>query len=112
MCTYMLAIFLNSISLLYTYWFPRWVGGKELACKAGDTGVMGLILRLGRSPGGGNGNPLLYSCLENPMDREAWWAIVHGVTRSQTGNTMTGHFLPQGSVYRRQTCYLEAIKSR
>ena len=38
----------------------------------------------GRSPGGGNGNPLQYSCLENFMDRGAWWAIVHGVTKSQT----------------------------
>ena len=41
-----------------------------------------------RSPGGGNGNPLQYSCLENPMDREAWWAIVHGVTKSQTRLSM------------------------
>ena len=39
---------------------------------------------LGRYPGGGNGNPLQYSCLENPMDRETWWATVHGVTNSQT----------------------------
>ena len=89
---YMLAVFLNSISLLYTYWFPRWVGGKELACKAGDTGVMGLIPRLGRSPGGGNGNPLLYSCLENPTDREAWRAMVPGVTRSRTRLSMHTHF--------------------
>ena len=45
---------------------------------------VGLILWLGRSPGEGNGNPLLYSCLGNPMDREAWWATVHGVAKSQT----------------------------
>ena len=38
----------------------------------------------GRSPGGGQGNPFQYSCLENPMDRETWWATVHGVTESQT----------------------------
>ena len=43
-----------------------------------------LILGLGRFPGGGHGNPLQYSCLENPMDREAWWAMVHGVTKSRT----------------------------
>ena len=49
------------------------------ACNAGD---LGLIPGLGRSPGEGNGNPLQYSCLENPMDRGAWWAIVHGVTES------------------------------
>ena len=44
-----------------------------------------------RSPGGGNGNPLQYSCLENPMDREAWWAIVHGVTKSQTRLSMEAY---------------------
>ena len=45
---------------------------------------MGLIPGLGRSPGEGNGNPLQYSCLENPMDRGAWWAVVLGVANSQT----------------------------
>ena len=52
--------------------------GKESVCNAGD---LGSIPGLGRSPGEGNGNPLQYSCLENPMDRGAWQAIVHGVTR-------------------------------
>ena len=52
---------------------------KESTCSVGD---LGLIPRLGRSPGEGNGNPLQYSCLKNPTDREAWWATVHGVTRS------------------------------
>ena len=56
--------------------------GRESACKAGDTGDMGSIPGSGRSPGGGNGNPHPYSCLENPMDREAKWAAVHGVTKS------------------------------
>ena len=45
---------------------------------------LSLIPGLGRSPGKGHGNPLQYSCLENPMDREAWWATVHGVTKSWT----------------------------
>ena len=45
---------------------------------------MGLIPGLGRSPGGGHGNPLWYSCLENPMDRGVWWVIVHRVAKSQT----------------------------
>ena len=49
--------------------------GKETACNAGDPG---LIPALGRSPAEGNGNPLQYSCLENPMERGAWKAIVHG----------------------------------
>ena len=52
--------------------------GKESTCNTGD---LGLIPGLGRSPGEGNGNPLQYSCLENPMDRGAWWATVHEVTR-------------------------------
>ena len=49
-----------------------------------ETQEVGLIPGSGRSPGGGNGNPLQYSCLGNPMDREAWWATVHGVPKSQT----------------------------
>ena len=51
---------------------------KNLPANAGD---MGLIPGLGRSPGEGNGNPLQYSCLENSIDRGAWWATVHGVTK-------------------------------
>ena len=51
---------------------------------ARDTGDSGLISGSGRSPGGGNGNPLQYSCLENPVDRGAWQATVHGVTKGQT----------------------------
>ena len=54
---------------------------KKSTCKAGD---LGLILGLGRSPEGGHDNPLQYSCLENSMDRGAWWAAVHGVTKSWT----------------------------
>ena len=60
---------------------PRWLGGKESACNAGD---MGSIPGLGRSPGEENGNPLQYSCLENSMDRGAWWVTVHGVAKSWT----------------------------
>ena len=58
--------------------------GKESACSAGDIGDRGSIPGPGRSPGEGNGNPLHYSCLENPMDRGAWRAAVHGVTKSLT----------------------------
>ena len=54
---------------------------KESACNAGVTEDVGLIPGLGRSPGEGNGNPLQYSCLENPMDRGAWQATVHGGKR-------------------------------
>ena len=55
---------------------------KNPPANAGDLGDVGLIPGLGRSPGVGNGNPLQYSCLENSMDRGAWWAIVDGVTKS------------------------------
>ena len=60
----------------------RWLSGKEFACNAGDTG---LIPRLGKSLGEGNGNPLQYSCLGNPMNRGGWWSIVHGVAKSRKG---------------------------
>ena len=61
--------------------FPGGSDKKEFACNAGDTG---LIPGLGRYPGGGNGKPLQYSCLENPMDRGAWWATAHRVTENWT----------------------------
>ena len=54
---------------------------KNLLANAGDTGDAALIPGSGRSPGEGNGNPLQYSCLEDPMDRGAWWATVYGVTK-------------------------------
>ena len=56
---------------------------KNPLCNAEDTGDLGLILSR-RSPGGGNGNPLQYSCLKNPMDREAWQAKAQGACKNQT----------------------------
>ena len=64
---------------------------KSLSASAGDIRDAGLIPGSGRSPGGGNGNPLQYSCLENLMDRGAWQATVHGVTKSQTQLNDLGH---------------------
>ena len=61
--------------------FPDGLDNKESACNAVGPG---LIPGSGRFPGEGNGNPLQYSCLENSVDREAWWATVHGVTKSWT----------------------------
>ena len=61
--------------------FPGGPDSEESTCNVGD---LGSIPGSGRSPGGGHGNPLQYSCLENPMDRGAWWATVHGVAKSQT----------------------------
>ena len=61
--------------------FPGGKDGKVSACNVGD---LGSIPGSGRSPGKGNGNPLQYSCLENPMDGGAWLATIHGVAKSQT----------------------------
>ena len=65
----------------YPMGFPGSSPGNESTCNAADPGS---IPGWGRSPGEGNSNPLQYSFLENPMDRGAWWAAVHGVTKSQT----------------------------
>ena len=59
-------------------------GGSVVKNPTANTGDVGLIPGLGRSAGEGNGTPLQYSCLENPMDGGAWWATVHGVAKSQT----------------------------
>ena len=66
------------------YSFPGSSVVKNLPANAGNTGDAGLIPGLGRFPGEGNGNPFWYSCLENPMDRGAWQAIVQGSQKSQT----------------------------
>ena len=72
---------LNCYSYKLSMELSWWLRHKESACKSGGTG---LIPGLGRSPGEGNSNPLQYSCLEHPMDRGVWRAIVHGVTKSRT----------------------------
>ena len=59
-------------------------GGSEVKASACTAGDLGSIPGSGRSPGEGNGNPLQYSCLENPMDGGAWWATVHRVAKSRT----------------------------
>ena len=76
--------FWNQTSLFFVCHFLGFPGGSDSrgsACNAGDPG---LIPRWGRSCGEGKGNPLQYSCLENPMDRGDWWATVHGITKSRT----------------------------
>ena len=67
-----------------SYRIEGFPGGSEVKASASNAGDPGLIPGLGRSPGEGNGNPLQYSCLENPVDEGAWRATVHGVTKSQT----------------------------
>ena len=69
----------------HIYGLSRWhLVVKNPPASAGDKRDVGSIPGAGRSPGGGHGHPLKYSCLENPMDRGAWWATVHRVTKIQT----------------------------
>ena len=68
----------HNVVVILQLGFPRGSAGKESACSVED---LGLIFGLGRSPGEENGYPLQCSCLENSMDREALWAIIHGVTK-------------------------------
>ena len=68
----------------HTWGFPGGAVVENPPGKAGDTGDVGSIPGMGRSPGGGSGDPLQYSCLENPLDRGAGWATVHGVKKSYT----------------------------
>ena len=63
---------------------PWWLRGEESAYKAGAAGAAGLIPELGRSPGGGPGNPLQCSCLESPTDRRTWQVTVHRIAESDT----------------------------
>ena len=72
---------LNEHKILSMVGFPGGSAGKNLLANAEH---VGLIPASGRSPGEGNGNPLQYACPENPMDRGAWWATVHGVAKSWT----------------------------
>ena len=83
-------LFYISLRNIYIYIYayisrgsPGGASGKESPANAGDARNMGLIPGLGRSPGAETGNPLQYSCLESSIDRVAWWATVHGVTKSQ-----------------------------
>ena len=81
---------LNQKTNIITCWgFPGGSVVRNLPANAGDTGNGGLIPGLGGSPGEGNDNLLWYSCLENPMDRGAWWATVHGVAKCGTVWDMT-----------------------
>ena len=73
-----------------TQGFPGVSVGKDLPANAGDLRYVGSVPGLGRSPGGGHGTPLQYSCLDNPIDRGASRTMVHRVTKSQTGLKLLG----------------------
>ena len=75
---------------LYYMWLPRWLSGKESTCQCKDT-VHGYDSWVGRSPGGEHGNPPQYSCLENPMERGAWQAIVQRVIESDMTEWLSTH---------------------
>ena len=75
---------LGTVDIITASIYEGFLGGSEVKVSACNVGDLGSIPGLGRSPGDGNGNPHQYSCLENPMDRGAWWAILHGVTKSRT----------------------------
>ena len=74
----------ESVRLIQFMKTPDFSGGLDGKASAYSAGEPVSILGSGRSPGEGNGDPLQYSCLENPMDGGAWYATVHGVTKSQT----------------------------
>ena len=99
------SICLDCFSTISLWGFPAGAMVKNLLASAVDAGVMGSIPGLGRSPGKGNGNPLQYSWLENPMDRGVWWAIVHGISTNQTRLSDSAH--PHTiSLYSRSTLLL------
>ena len=84
----LLVVLQNFYSVVFDIGLLQWLSSKESACSVGDAGDMGSILGSGKTPGGGNGNPLQYPWLGNPMDRGAWWATVHRVTKSWTWLTI------------------------
>ena len=92
---------------IFTLGFPGGSEGKESAYNTGD---LGLISGSRRSPGEGNGSPLQYSCLENPMDRVVEWATAHGVTKSHT-RLMTDTFTLNILCFSFLSCKVSAVKS-
>ena len=82
------------------FWgFPGGASGKGLVCQCRRHKRHGLIPGSGRSPGGGHGNPLQSTCLENPMDRGTWWTIVHGIAESQARVSASAHTYAYMCIY-------------
>ena len=91
-------------SILVRWGFPGGTMIKKLPANAGNVRDVGLICRSGRSPGGGQGNPLQYSYLENPLGRGAWKATVHSIAKSQTWLHDLAHTLVKGLTHRKGFC--------
>ena len=89
--------------------FVGFPGGSEVKVSACNAGGLGSIPGSGRSPGEGNGNPLQYSCVENPMDGGAWWATVHGVAKSWTRLSDLTHSLAHSTNSASQLHKLETV---
>ena len=84
-CSFFKEVFLNnSLKISVSLTLLGFPGGSEVKASASSAGNPGSFPGSGRSPGEGSGNPLQYSCLENPMEGGAWWTAVHGVTKSRT----------------------------
>ena len=91
-CDYLIFLTALNSETFFLYWgFPSGIAVKNPSASEGYTRDLGSIPGLGRSPGKGNGNPLQYHCLKSPMDRGAWWATVHGVTKSRSQLSMRSH---------------------
>ena len=80
--------YINCFDVWVSHGFPSWLNGKE-SCQCRRHGFDPWV---GKIPGEGNGNPFQYSCLENSMDRGAWWATAHAITKSQTLSLFTWAF--------------------
>ena len=83
------------VLIIYIHGLSWWLSVQESTCNAGEADS---IPGSGRSPGGGHGNPLQYSCLGNPMDRGAWWATLHGVRRMYIGQFQQQIFVKAGAL--------------
>ena len=92
--------------------FVVFPGGSEVKASACSVGDLGSIPGSGRSPGEGNGNPLQYSCLENPIDGGAWWATVHGVAKSWTRLSDFAFAIRFSSNYQCQTSFQVSLHHR
>ena len=104
-------LFTKYLQLLLSNGFLGGASGKEPACQsacppAGDIRDSGSITGSGKSPGEGHSNPFQYSCLENPMDRGAWWTTIHGVAKKLDTTEVVRHYCPNHCVLQTVVAWL------